>query len=133
MLYTTDGCFEVNAAYPNNDIRKVSTDLQGCQDGCKRINNCRVFTWTGASLETQNEWGTCRYKFSKRKNAEQMSRDKKAYDKRPLLRRGSHPGSPATYKVSGTVRTEENQPVWCEGKTCFKLHLTSLLQCLSPL
>ena len=114
MLVITDGCFEVNAAYPENDFSAAvyPSDLQQCQNNCKKKQECRVFTWT-EGLDPQKKNGVCKYKTSKRKKGKVL-RDG---DKKPERR-----------KVSGSVRNEENQQVWCKGtQSCFKIHLTSLL------
>ena len=118
MLVITDGCFEENAAYPENDITSdFPIDLQECQDQCKKKQDCRVFTWTEFS---------CKFKTSKRKTGK-VSRDGAiAGDKVPGVQ-WLEPGGPSQRIVSGSVRNEENQPVWCKGKTCFEIHLTSLL------
>ena len=129
MLYIADGCFEENAAYPENDITKdFPSDLQECQDKCKKKEDCRVFTWT-EGVETRREKGVCIYKISKRKTGKVL-RDG---DKRAGVLR-MQPGAPAQRKVSGSVRNEENQHVWCRGKPFFEIHrLTPLFQCWSLL
>ena len=114
MLVITDGCFEENAAYPKNYITKdFPSDLQECQDKCKKKIDCRVFTWN-EGIATQREMGVCKYKTSKRKTGKVL-RDG---DKRPGVLR-MQPGAPAQRLVSGSVRNEENQLVWCKGKHRF--------------
>ena len=115
MLYISDGCFEENAAYPENDIGyDYPSDLQECQDKCKKKEDCRVFTWT-EGVVTQRERGICKYKASKRKKGAVL-RDG---DKKPGAKPFEQPGTRAQRKVSGSVRNEENQRVWCKGKTLF--------------
>ena len=115
ILFIKDGCFEENAAYPENDMKTSDypSDLQTCQDKCKKKKECRVFTWT-EGLVTQKEKGSCLYKTSKRKTGK-VSKDG---DKLPGVQ-VMQPGAPAQRKVSGSVRNEENQLVWCKGKHRF--------------
>ena len=126
MLVITDGCFEENAAYPENDITSdFPIDLQECQDQCKKKQDCRVFTWT-EGLAIHKERGSCKFKTSKRKTGKVSRYVAIAGDKVPGVQ-WLEPGGPSQRIVSGSVRNEENQPVWCKGKICFKIHLTSLL------
>ena len=110
MLQISDGCFEVNAAYPMNDIGSDLMDLQECQDSCKKKPNCRVFTWT-EGVVTQRERGVCKWKSSKRKTGQVL----KGGDKLPSVLR-QVPGASAQLKVSGSVRNEKDEHVLCRGK-----------------
>ena len=130
ILLISDGCFEVNAAYPENDIGSDLMDLQECQDSCKKKPNCRSFTWTEGYV-TQRERGVCIWKSSKRKTG-QVSRDG---DKLPSVLRQVQ-GSSAQRKVSGSVRNERDQHVWCRGKTfslSILLSVNSSFSVLEPL
>ena len=100
ILFITDGCFEVSAAYPLNDFGSKISSLQDCQNNCKKNKRCKVFTWTESELKDNT--GKCNYKSSKRKKGQEVR------DGDNLPKKG---------KVSGTVRNENDQPVLCKGKT----------------